>query len=75
VRIRMTSQERYASQAQLEHLQAKYVGTGHADTTKLCADPDTAAPARTFPSLIERILQAISAHVVCVHGSLAASGV
>ena len=32
----MTSQERYAIHSQLEHLQAKYVGTGHADTTKLC---------------------------------------
>ena len=29
----MTSQERTVH-AQLEHLQAKYVGTGHADTTK-----------------------------------------
>ena len=34
----MTSQERYSSvHAQLEHLQAKHVGTGHSDTTKLCA--------------------------------------
>ena len=33
----MTSQERYSAHAQLEHLQAKYVGTGHSDTTKLCA--------------------------------------
>ena len=33
----MTSQERYAAHSQLEHLQTKYVGTGHADTTKLCA--------------------------------------
>ena len=31
----MTSQERYSAHAQLEHLQSKYVGTGHADTTKL----------------------------------------
>ena len=31
---RMTSQERYSQHAQLEHLQSKYVGTGHADTTK-----------------------------------------
>ena len=30
----MTSQERFATHAQLEHLQQKYVGTGHADTTK-----------------------------------------
>ena len=30
----MTSQERYSIHSQLEHLQAKYVGTGHADTTK-----------------------------------------
>ena len=30
----MTSQERYATHSQLEHMQAKYVGTGHADTTK-----------------------------------------
>mmetsp|Transcript_51041 Transcript_51041/g.101559 ORF Transcript_51041/g.101559 Transcript_51041/m.101559 type:complete len:88 (-) Transcript_51041:266-529(-) len=30
----MTSQERYANVSQLEHLQSKYVGTGHADTTK-----------------------------------------
>lgn len=30
----MTSQERYSVHSQLEHLQAKYVGTGHADTTK-----------------------------------------
>ena len=35
----MTSQERHAVHSQLEHLQAKYVGTGHADTTKLCARP------------------------------------
>ena len=34
----MTSQERFSTvHAQLEHLQAKHVGTGHADTTKLCA--------------------------------------
>ena len=33
----MTSQERFSAvHAQLEHLQAKYVGTGHGDTTKLC---------------------------------------
>ena len=32
----MTSQERFSVHSQLEHLQAKYVGTGHADTTKLC---------------------------------------
>merc|ERR1712166_1299900 len=32
--LSMTSQERYAAHSQLEHLQAKYVGTGHADTTK-----------------------------------------
>ena len=32
----MTSQERFSTvHAQLEHLQQKYVGTGHADTTKL----------------------------------------
>ena len=37
----MTSQERFSVHSQLEHLQAKYVGTGHADTTKLCA-PQTA---------------------------------
>eukprot|EP00322_Chrysochromulina_rotalis_P007896 CAMPEP_0115861766 /NCGR_PEP_ID=MMETSP0287-20121206/17824_1 /TAXON_ID=412157 /ORGANISM="Chrysochromulina rotalis, Strain UIO044" /LENGTH=87 /DNA_ID=CAMNT_0003316155 /DNA_START=35 /DNA_END=298 /DNA_ORIENTATION=- len=30
----MTSQERYSQHSQLEHLQSKYVGTGHADTTK-----------------------------------------
>eukprot|EP00326_Haptolina_ericina_P004698 CAMPEP_0181223442 /NCGR_PEP_ID=MMETSP1096-20121128/30531_1 /TAXON_ID=156174 ORGANISM="Chrysochromulina ericina, Strain CCMP281" /NCGR_SAMPLE_ID=MMETSP1096 /ASSEMBLY_ACC=CAM_ASM_000453 /LENGTH=87 /DNA_ID=CAMNT_0023316329 /DNA_START=19 /DNA_END=282 /DNA_ORIENTATION=+ len=30
----MTSQERYAVNYQVEHLQTKYVGTGHADTTK-----------------------------------------
>lgn len=30
----MTSQERYSQHSQLEHMQAKYVGTGHADTTK-----------------------------------------
>ena len=30
----MTSQERFSVHSQLEHLQAKYVGTGHADTTK-----------------------------------------
>ena len=35
----MTSQERFSVHSQLEHLQAKYVGTGHADTTKLCAPP------------------------------------
>ena len=39
----MTSQERYSAHAQLEHLQAKYVGTGHSDTTKLCAMPRTRA--------------------------------
>ena len=34
----MTSQERFSNvHAQLEHLQAKYVGTGHSDITKLCA--------------------------------------
>ena len=34
----MTSQERFSNvHAQLEHLQSKYVGTGHSDTTKLCA--------------------------------------
>ncbi|KAL1514453.1 hypothetical protein AB1Y20_003552 [Prymnesium parvum] len=30
----MTSQERFAVNYQVEHLQTKYVGTGHADTTK-----------------------------------------
>merc|ERR1711908_264400 len=30
----MTSQERFSMHSQLEHLQSKYVGTGHADTTK-----------------------------------------
>ena len=40
-RAAMTSQERFSVHSQLEHLQAKYVGTGHADTTKLCA-PQTA---------------------------------
>ena len=33
----MTSQERFAVNYQVEHLQTKYVGTGHADTSKLCA--------------------------------------
>ena len=34
----MTTQERFSNvHAQLEHLQAKYVGTGHSDITKLCA--------------------------------------
>lgn len=35
----MTSQERYSVHAQLEQMQAKYVGTGHADITKLCDPP------------------------------------
>merc|ERR1712031_30839 len=30
----MTSQERFSMHSQLEHLQSKYIGTGHADTTK-----------------------------------------
>ena len=30
----MTSQERFSTAAQLEHLQSKYVGTGHPDTNK-----------------------------------------
>ena len=29
--------DRFNINRQWEHLQAKYVGTGHADTTKLCA--------------------------------------
>jgi hypothetical protein len=44
----MTSQERYAVNYQVEHLQTKYVGTGHADTTKLCAKAARAARA-TMP--------------------------
>ena len=39
----MTSQERYSVHAQLEQMQAKYVGTGHADITKLC-DPSPPLP-------------------------------
>jgi len=38
--LHMTSQERFSVHSQLEHLQAKYVGTGHADTTKLCGSPN-----------------------------------
>ena len=43
----MTSQERFSNvHAQLEHLQAKYVGTGHSDTTKLCVAMNAATPTR-----------------------------
>ena len=35
--------------SQLEHLQAKYVGTGHADTTKLCAEAAQGALNRFHP--------------------------
>jgi len=34
----MSAATRDTLQSQLEHLQAKYVGTGHADTTKLYVD-------------------------------------
>lgn len=60
--LAMTSQERYAAHSQLEHLQAKYVGTGHADTTKLCASargrrpPFLSPRARPGPLTCRRLL-------------------
>ena len=51
----MTSQERFSVHSQLEHLQAKYVGTGHADTTKLCA-PQTADRMRPFVCALPPVL-------------------
>ena len=51
----MTSQERFSVHSQLEHLQAKYVGTGHADTTKLCA-PQTADRVQPFACALPPVL-------------------
>ena len=51
----MTSQERFSVHSQLEHLQAKYVGTGHADTTKLCA-PQTADRVQPFVCALPPVL-------------------
>lgn len=43
--------DRFNINRQWEHLQAKYVGTGHADTTKLCVRIDSFVwPARTDSS-------------------------
>lgn len=49
-----SSADRFNINSQLEHLQSKYIGTGHADTTKLCASPsryssDRAALAASGP--------------------------
>ncbi|PKK77998.1 splicing factor 3B subunit 5/RDS3 complex subunit 10 [Rhizophagus irregularis] len=34
LRVRSTEMDRFNLNSQLEHLQSKYVGTGHADTNK-----------------------------------------
>ena len=63
----MTSQERFSVHSQLEHLQAKYVGTGHADTTKLCA-PDHRSRATLFLRTLPPALTVACRRLVAVSG-------
>ena len=40
--------DRFNINSQLEHLQMKYVGTGHADASKLCGGAPRSLSPRTF---------------------------
>ena len=48
------SGDRFNINSQLEHLQQKYVGTGHADASKLCVAPFRGP---RFPVFFQRALE------------------